>query len=75
MPFILLTNGGGKHEATRIADISRALDLPLEESNIIQSHTPFADLVHGDGDVEALGDRSVLVLGGEDDVCRRVAEA
>lgn len=75
IPFILLTNGGGKHERTRVADISKSLRLQLHESNFIQSHTPFAELVHGSDDQAALQDKCILVMGGEGDRCREVAES
>ncbi|CAN8100475.1 unnamed protein product [Discula destructiva] len=41
IPFILLTNGGGKTEATRLAELSSKLDVPLSLSHFVQSHTPF----------------------------------
>ncbi|KAH2692375.1 hypothetical protein KXW53_005302 [Aspergillus fumigatus] len=43
IPFILLTNGGGKHETERVAEISEKLKVPLDASVIIQSHSPFAE--------------------------------
>lgn len=72
IPFILLTNGGGKHETERVAEISEKLQVPLDNSVIVQSHTPFAELVHGP-DTE-LKDKCVLVVGGDGDNCRKVAE-
>ncbi|KAI8626964.1 HAD-superfamily subfamily IIA hydrolase [Xylariaceae sp. FL1651] len=47
IPFILLTNGGGKHERERVADLSKRLGVPLSTENFVQSHTPFQELVHG----------------------------
>ena len=73
IPFILLTNGGGKHETERVSQISQQLHLPLDTSVIVQSHTPFSELVHGPG-IE-LKDKCVLVVGGIGDNCRKVAEA
>ncbi|GIZ37946.1 hypothetical protein CKM354_000137400 [Cercospora kikuchii] len=68
IPFILLTNGGGRTEAARIADVAKKLDLAgLDESLIVQSHTPFREL-------SQLYDKTVLVVGGERDNCQRVAE-
>ena len=58
-----------------MADLSAALKLPLDERAFIQSHTPFADLVHGKGPQGPLQDKTILVLGGEGDRCRRVAES
>ncbi|TGJ85650.1 hypothetical protein E0Z10_g3103 [Xylaria hypoxylon] len=47
IPFILLTNGGGKHERERVEDLSKRLGVPLSTENFVQSHTPFQELVHG----------------------------
>ncbi|KAJ5174756.1 uncharacterized protein N7482_000633 [Penicillium canariense] len=74
IPFILLTNGGGKHEMERVAEISEKLNVPLDPSVIIQSHSPFAELVKGVDEVGALEHKCVLVAGGDGDSCRRVAE-
>ncbi|ETI23574.1 TIGR01456 family HAD hydrolase [Cladophialophora carrionii CBS 160.54] len=71
IPFMLLTNGGGKHESERVRDLSSKLAVPLHESNFVQSHTPFAELVHGDN---SLRDKCVMVVGGEYGRCRDVAE-
>ncbi|KAL6151053.1 hypothetical protein ACJQWK_10702 [Exserohilum turcicum] len=68
IPFILLTNGGGKHESERVADLSSRLNVPLDTSMFVQSHTPFADMHH-------LKEKTVMVVGGEADKCRKVAEA
>ncbi|KAJ5137474.1 hypothetical protein N7526_003707 [Penicillium atrosanguineum] len=74
IPFILLTNGGGKHETERVAEISEKLNVPLDPSVIIQSHSPFAELVKGPNEESALENKCVLVAGGDGDGCRRVAE-
>ncbi|KAF7131400.1 hypothetical protein CNMCM5793_004571 [Aspergillus hiratsukae] len=74
IPFILLTNGGGKHEAERVAEISEKLKVPLDASDIIQSHSPFAELVKGPDEHRALENKRVLIVGGDGDSCRRVAE-
>lgn len=66
IPFILLTNGGGKHEIERVEELSEKLQLPLDTSMFVQSHTPFADL-------EQYKDKTILVVGGEADKCRHVA--
>ncbi|KAH6620159.1 hypothetical protein C7974DRAFT_316023, partial [Boeremia exigua] len=68
IPFILLTNGGGKHESERVAELSRKLHVPLDTSMFVQSHTPFADMDH-------YKDKTVMVVGGAEDKCRQVAEA
>ena len=74
IPFILLTNGGGKTEAQRVSDLSRHLDVPLDVNMFVQSHTPFTQLVDGDEDSPRLKDECILVLGGEGNQCRDVAE-
>ena len=44
IPFSLVTNGGGKSEEERVADLSKKLNVPLDAGMFVQSHTPFADL-------------------------------
>lgn len=66
--FILLTNGGGKSESARTAELSSYLDVPIHTSQFIQSHTPFAALAtHPELN-------TVLVIGGDGDLCRHVAK-
>ncbi|KAF2192493.1 cat eye syndrome critical region protein 5 precursor, partial [Zopfia rhizophila CBS 207.26] len=67
IPFILLTNGGGKHESERVDDLSKKLEVPLDTSMFVQSHTPFAD-------IDEYKNKTIMVVGGEKDKCRRVAE-
>lgn len=74
IPFLLLTNGGGKHETERVAEISEKLGIPLDATDIVQSHSPFAELVKGPDESSALEHKCVLVAGGDGDNCRRVAE-
>lgn len=74
IPFILLTNGGGKHESARVAELSKKLGVPLTEENFVQSHTPFKQLVEGSDTIESLKDKTILVTGGDGDKCRKVAE-
>lgn len=66
--FILLTNGGGKSESSRTAELSSYLSVPIDTSQFIQSHTPFAAFA-GRPEFE-----TVLVMGGEGDMCRQVAK-
>lgn len=68
VPFILLTNGGGKSEEERVAELSERLDVPLDTSMFVQSHTPFASLA------KEYEGKTILVVGGDEDKCRRVAE-
>jgi len=74
IPFILLTNGGGKHESARVAELSKKFGVPLSEENFVQSHTPFKQLVEGTETVKGLKDKTILVTGGDGDKCRKVAE-
>jgi len=69
-----LTNGGGKHESARVAELSKKLNVPLTEDNFVQSHTPFKQLVEGSETVGGLKDKTILVAGGDQDRCRKVAE-
>ena len=71
IPFILLTNGGGKLENDRVVDLTGQLGVPLDPTMFIQSHTPFTELVNGK---ESLKENCILVCGGEGDRCRQVAE-
>ncbi|KAL3474177.1 HAD-like domain-containing protein [Aspergillus californicus] len=74
IPFILLTNGGGKHETERVAEISEKLQVPLDADVIIQSHSPFAEMVQGTETQSALENKQVMVVGGDGNRCREVAE-
>lgn len=78
IPFILVTNGGGTHESVRVRDLSQKLDVPLDVNMFVQSHTPFAALASQDKDgareAGGLKEDPVLVVGGEGDNCRLVAE-
>lgn len=67
IPFILLTNGGGKSEEERVEDLQHKLQVSLDTSLVVQSHTPFAELKH-------LHDKTVLVAGGDYDKCQLVAQ-
>lgn len=66
IPWIILTNGGGQSEQARAKQVSGLINVEISESQIVQSHTPF----------QALADKyhRVLVVGGEGDNCRHVAE-
>ncbi|KAI1329981.1 HAD-like domain-containing protein [Xylariaceae sp. FL0255] len=85
IPFIFLTNGGGKHEEERVAGLSEALGVELTTDNFVQSHTPFKQLVHGNWESQpdamqlkfphGLADHNILVTGSDPEKCRRIAEA
>lgn len=66
IPYILLTNGGGKTEAARCQQLSEILECPISTDQFVQSHTP----------MQALSDYydTVLVCGGEGQKIREVAE-
>ncbi|KAF2867140.1 cat eye syndrome critical region protein 5 precursor [Massariosphaeria phaeospora] len=67
IPFVFLTNGGGKHESERVEELSAKLDVPIATSMFVQSHTPFADM-------DEFKHKTVMVVGGDADKCRVVAE-
>lgn len=70
IPFILLTNGGGKPEADRVRDLTEKLGVPLTTDNFVQSHTPFRELVDGP---DGLQDKTILVTGSNPERCREIA--
>ncbi|KAK3392970.1 HAD-like domain-containing protein [Podospora didyma] len=73
IPFILLTNGGGKLEADRVKDLSQKLGVHLTTDNFVQSHTPFRELV--DGKDGGLKDKTILVTGSDYEKCRSIMES
>ena len=36
IPWILLTNGGGKSELDRVTDLSKRLEVPISEDKFVQ---------------------------------------
>ncbi|KAF2263720.1 HAD-superfamily hydrolase [Lojkania enalia] len=66
IPHIFLTNGSGKPEIARCAQLSKILSTQISTDQFIQSHTP----------MRALAEyyKTVLVVGGEGYKCREVAE-
>lgn len=89
IPFILLTNGGGKSEAERVADLTEKLGVELDVSNFVQSHTPYQKLLDPDSELghpkleayleQSLGSKrfsgkeTILVLGSDASKARRIA--
>jgi HAD superfamily hydrolase (TIGR01450 family) len=71
IPFIFLTNGGGKHEHERVKELSEKLGVNFTVDNFVQSHTPFKALVHGEHGLE---NKTVLVTGADASKCRDIAE-
>ena len=45
VPFMLMTNGGGYHESTRAKKLTERFGVPIDDDQIIQSHTPMRELV------------------------------
>jgi HAD superfamily hydrolase (TIGR01456 family) len=66
IPHIFLTNGSGKPEAARCAQLSKILHSPISTEQFIQSHTPMSALAEYYD--------TVLVVGGKNYQCREVAK-
>ncbi|SCV03952.1 LANO_0G07250g1_1 [Lachancea nothofagi CBS 11611] len=66
VPYIFITNGGGKSEKARCKDLTKRLGITVTEDQVIQGHTPMKDLVPAY--------KNVLVVGGVLDSCRKVAQ-
>lgn len=62
-----MTNGGGKSEAERCADLSRQLEVDISPAQFICGHTPMSEM--------ATKYNTVLVVGGEGEKCRTVAQS
>lgn len=65
-PYIFLTNGGGKTEQERCIQLSKQLDIEVSPGQFICGHTPMKEM--------AAKYTTVLVVGGEGEKCRQVAE-
>lgn len=59
IPFVLLTNGGGKMESTRVKFINSALNTRISPLQIIQSHTPFKTMINKYDKILAVGTHTV----------------
>lgn len=66
VPYIFVTNGGGKTEAERCVQLSKQLELEVSPGQFICGHTPMREM--------AEKFNTVLVVGGEGEKCRIVAE-
>jgi hypothetical protein len=66
VPYIFVTNGGGKTEAERCIQLSQQLELEVSPGQVICGHTPMREM--------AEKFNTVLVVGGEGEKCRLVAE-
>ncbi|KAI1639634.1 HAD-like domain-containing protein [Biscogniauxia mediterranea] len=69
IPFIFLTNNGGRTEEAQIKKLGEILELPLTIEQFIQSHSPFKALV------PTYGDKTILALGGHGQQVRDLAHA
>ncbi|KAH8884261.1 phosphatidyl synthase [Thozetella sp. PMI_491] len=67
VPYIFVTNGGGKFEQERCRDLSRQLEIDVSPGQFICGHTPMKQFADKYG--------TVLVVGGEGEKCREVAES
>ncbi|ODV62289.1 HAD-superfamily hydrolase [Ascoidea rubescens DSM 1968] len=65
VPYIFVTNGGGRSEKARCQDLSKRLNVPVAQNQVIQGHTPMKDLINVF--------KTVLVVGGVGNDCRNVA--
>ncbi|EGP92212.1 unnamed protein product [Zymoseptoria tritici ST99CH_1A5] len=66
VPYIFVTNGGGKTEQERCIQLSKQLDIEVSPGQFICGHTPMREM--------AEKFETVLVVGGEGEKCRQVAE-
>lgn len=66
VPYIFVTNGGGKTEAERCVQLSQQLEMEVSPGQFICGHTPMREM--------AERYNTVLVVGGEGEKCRHVAE-
>ncbi|KAK3987270.1 Cat eye syndrome critical region protein 5 [Cladorrhinum sp. PSN332] len=67
VPYIFLTNGGGKFETERCRDLSQQLEIEVSPGQFICGHTPMREFASRYG--------TVLVVGGEGQKCREVAQS
>ncbi|KAL1614085.1 hypothetical protein SLS54_010016 [Diplodia seriata] len=66
VPYIFVTNGGGKTEEERCIQLSQQLEIEVSPGQFICGHTPMREMASKYG--------TVLVVGGEGEKCRIVAE-
>ncbi|KAH8898339.1 HAD-superfamily hydrolase [Thozetella sp. PMI_491] len=69
IPFICLTNSGGVTEKANLDKLALRLgDISFDETQIVQSHTPFRALL------PEYADKTILALGGHGDSIRQLAK-
>lgn len=66
IPYIFVTNGGGKTEQERCIQLSKQMEIEVSPGQFICGHTPMKEM--------AAKYKTVLVVGGEGEKCRQVAE-
>ncbi|KAK3722509.1 hypothetical protein LTR37_002501 [Vermiconidia calcicola] len=66
VPYIFVTNGGGKTEQERCIQLSKQMEIEVSPGQFICGHTPMREM--------AEKYKTVLVVGGEGEKCRQVAE-
>lgn len=67
VPYIFVTNGGGKTEQERCVQLSQQLQIEVSPGQFICGHTPMREM--------AGRYNTALVVGGEGEKCRQVAES
>ncbi|KAL1297171.1 hypothetical protein AAFC00_004745 [Neodothiora populina] len=66
IPYIFVTNGGGKTEQERCIQLSKQMEIEVSPGQFICGHTPMREMANKYN--------TVLVIGGEGEKCRIVAE-
>jgi len=66
VPYVFVTNGGGKTEQERCVQPSQQLQMEVSLGQFIYGHTPMREM--------AVRYNTVLVVGNEGEKCRQVAE-
>lgn len=60
VPYIFITNSGGKDENVRAKDLSNDFQTPVSPKQVVQAHTVMQSLV------QEFGDKPILMIGGPD---------
>lgn len=68
VPFVCLTNSGGKIESKRAEHYSHLLGTDVPQTNLVQSHTPMRRLV------PELGTKRILVLSHDDESAHAIMD-
>lgn len=75
IPFVMLTNAGGRREQVRAKIFNQILETDLLTSkNVIQAHTPMKEIYHDINEERLVnGESSVTLIGGSDE-CHEICE-